>query len=110
MTPYKNREDMVQHHRRYYHENKERENRLRKERLRRQRRKVIELLGGKCVRCGCTDWRVLQVNHINGKGSQERRKKGSWGIYREILNGKRSIDDLDLRCANCNILYEYGEK
>ena len=51
---------------------------------RNHKRRVLEL-GGKCVNCGETDIRVLQINHINGRDNPE----------------------VDVRCANCNILYEY---
>lgn len=28
-------------------------------------------------------------------------------LYTAIVKGRRSIADLDLRCANCNWIYEY---
>lgn len=69
---------------------------------------VITLLGGKCSNCGNTDLRVLQVNHLNGDGRKELKKYGGGcGFYRAILTGRRATDDLDIRCANCNILYEF---
>ena len=71
------------------------------------RKKVIEILGGKCARCGIDDWRVLQINHLNGGGTKEFRNGHPEKIYRAIINGDRATDDLELRCANCNILYEY---
>ncbi len=75
--------------------------------------KVAALLGGVCVKCGISDWRVLQVNHINGGGQKEQRRGRSEGrphMYQDILTGRRSTDDLDLRCANCNVLYEYERR
>jgi hypothetical protein len=75
--------------------------------------KVIDLLGGKCVShmknfgCECTDKRLLQINHINNDGHKERKEKSYTVFHKEILNGKRKTDDLDIRCANCNILYKY---
>jgi len=66
--------------------------------------KVIEMLGGKCCNCGNEDIRVLQVNHINGGGSEDN-KLGNF--YRRIVNGTRKTEDLELLCANCNIIYEY---
>ncbi len=111
LMPYKDKQTKQIHDRAFniewYLKNKDRIIREKIEKHHTNRRKVIELLGGKCVRCGITDWRILQVNHINGNGSKERKIKGSSGIFREILNGKRTLIDLDLRCANCNILYEY---
>ncbi len=70
-----------------------------------KRTEVINLLGGKCVRCGETDRRVLQVNHLNGDGREVRYDRR--GFVMSIVKGQRTLDDLDVRCANCNILYEY---
>lgn len=64
---------------------------------------IIELFGGKCLRCGNDDPRVLQLNHISGNGRQERKSN----FYRRILRGERLTDDLELLCANCNLVYEY---
>jgi hypothetical protein len=62
--------------------------------------KVILLLGGRCVRCGNNDLRVLEINHIG-------KKKWSLKVrdLAEIASGK--ADGFDVRCANCNVLYEY---
>lgn len=70
---------------------------------------VMRALGGKCVACGIRDVRVLQINHRNGGGTRERLEAGLSGskLVRDLLNGRRRLDDLDLRCANCNILFEY---
>lgn len=67
---------------------------------------VIQYLGGNCVRCGNDDYRVLQLNHLNGGGCRENGEKGSYRIRKEILMGLRK-HEFDLRCANCNIIYEY---
>jgi hypothetical protein len=66
---------------------------------------VMNLLGGKCVGCGITDLRLLCVNHKNGGGTQDR--KNSNKMYREIRDGIRDMADYDIRCCNCNVLYEY---
>ena len=68
---------------------------------------VISLLGGKCVGCGISDPRLLQVNHVNGGGLQEVKGLTTHQFYRKILKGERKTDDLNLLCANCNVLYEY---
>jgi len=73
----------------------------------RLRLKVIELLGGKCIKCGNTDDRVLQVNHKNGGGGKEKSRRPVYTLFRDIIKGVRTTDDIDLRCANCNILYQY---
>jgi hypothetical protein len=53
--------------------------------------------------CGCEDLSLLDINHINGDGSQDR-KENLHGIYFFMLiaKGKRSTDDLDIRCKLCN--------
>lgn len=69
------------------------------------RTKVLELLGGKCVYCGCNDFEALEINHINGQGAKEKQKRwkhGNKGYYCAILNGTRSIEDLELTCRVCN--------
>lgn len=58
-----------------------------------------------CVLCKTTDIRVLTINHLNGDGSRDRDGR-ICRTYRLILDG-RSVNDLDIRCHNCNILYEF---
>jgi hypothetical protein len=68
-------------------------------------RKVSGLLEPCCSVCGTKDVRILTINHLNGDGSKERANRVS-RTYRNIRLG-RDIHDLDVRCYNCNILYEY---
>jgi hypothetical protein len=67
------------------------------------RLKVIEILGGKCRRCGFSDIRALQVDHVNGDGYGSQKHKGSpshWNnVLREIKSGSTRYQ---LLCANCN--------
>jgi hypothetical protein len=63
---------------------------------------VFDLLGDQCARCGIADYRVLQIDHINGGGSIERRKIGSRGIYIKILEDGGA--GYQILCANCNTL------
>jgi len=60
----------------------------------------------KCANCGCDDIMFLQVNHLNGNGNREIK---SWHgkiitIPDAILRGRRSVHDLNILCAVCNIL------
>lgn len=69
---------------------------------------AFEKIGGaRCIRCGETDVRVLQVNHKNGGGAVEFRASSPSQLYRAIRDGSRSAEDLEVRCSNCNIIYEY---
>ena len=66
-----------------------------------RREKVVAHLGGMCVRCGITDTRVLQIDHIKGGGTQEYKRIGQSGIYSRVLRGEPGYQ---LLCANCNWL------
>jgi len=56
-----------------------------------------------CVRCGCDDIRLLEINHKNGGGSKELQGgKLSSKFSRDILKGIRKTDDLELLCKVCN--------
>lgn len=59
------------------------------------REAAIAALGNECVRCGFTDIRALQVDHINGGGSKET----SYRTYRNVVNG---VSGYQCLCANCN--------
>ena len=70
-----------------------------------RKEKVIQVLGGKCVKCGFTDIRALQVDHVNGNGHKESKTIGYYGIYGRILAGQ--IEGYQLLCANCNWIKRY---
>lgn len=61
--------------------------------------KVLKILGDKCIQCGESDWRCLQIDHINGNGANERRIHSHFWMLRQILAGSK---DYQLLCANCN--------
>ena len=58
------------------------------------------MLGGKCVHCGNTDHRCLQVDHIDGGGTKERKEFDANSLYRKIVRGHKR--GYQLLCANCN--------
>ncbi len=69
----------------------------------RLRMKAIEMLGGKCVKCGFSDERALQFDHINGGGNKLRAGSSGYYVhmYKEIIAGTH-IHPVQLLCANCN--------
>jgi len=75
---------------------------------RRRRQRVIAALGGKCTKCGFSDWRALQIDHINGGGAREQRQISATGIVSKILQGE--TEGYQLLCANCNWIKRYEEK
>jgi 5-methylcytosine-specific restriction endonuclease McrA len=70
------------------------------------RKQVIELLGGKCVNCGCDNFNALEINHINGGGNEEKRHIGGKQFYLNILSGRRPRNDLEITCIVCNSLHK----
>ncbi len=65
----------------------------------------------KCVVCGNNDTRILTINHINGEGRKESSLPGGNNkLYKSIIHDERTVEDLEVRCYNCNILYEYDRK
>lgn len=86
----------------------------REDALRCKRRRMIVrdrlflILGNKCIRCGFSDKRALQFDHINGGGRALRRAKKFKHGQQEI-NFYSSRPDLarqtlQVLCANCNFI------
>jgi len=64
-----------------------------------------------CVRCGIRDKRILQIHHINGNGQRDRKFYYKTNITVRLNNSKEkvNIEELEIRCCNCNILAEYDD-
>lgn len=75
----------------------------------RLRRKALNKLGGKCVRCGISDWRVLQIDHINGGGIKDFKTRHRDDELREIVDAPLDVisQKYQLLCANCNWIKKY---
>ena len=71
-----------------------------------KKQEVFKKLGGKCKRCGLKDKRVLQIDHINGGGTKNRKKhhRSLLERYQIIENG---MNDFQILCANCNWIKKY---
>jgi len=72
----------------------------------RYRLAVLDKLGNKCVQCGFTDLRALQIDHVNGGGKKERREINNTTIfYRKVSESTDKGEGLyQLLCANCNVI------
>lgn len=63
------------------------------------RTEVLELLGARCGRCENNDPRVLQLDHLFGGGSRERRAIRTNCSYKRALEYP---EEYQILCANCN--------
>ena len=70
-----------------------------------KRRRCIEAYGKRCVCCGLSKDKYLQLDHVNNDGAQHRReltgggRKGSIYVW-AVRNG--FPPSLQLLCANCH--------
>lgn len=79
---------------------KRRRRRYQKIRLPKIRAAALKILGGACVKCGMSDLRVLQIDHIKGGGAIERRRLGPLSLYQKVI--RTSGAGYQILCANCN--------
>ena len=88
---------------RYYNNHKETRsivNAMNDRKLRYKRRQqALDFLGGKCATCGFSDWRALQIDHVNGGGTRESKGRAQSQLFHDVYVHK---DKYQLLCANCN--------
>ncbi len=92
-------------------ERRERDSAYAREWRARVRKSVIERFGGKCAECGFSDWRALQIDHINGGGNQERMLATSPHAYYKAIIASEDRR-YQILCPNCNQIKRYvrGER
>jgi hypothetical protein len=66
--------------------------------------KVYERLGNRCVKCGFSDIRALQIDHINGGGRKELENTSRYKYLKKLLNINQEelFSNYQILCANCN--------
>ena len=75
------------------------------------RQKVVDCLGGKCIKCGFNDIRALQIDHINGGGYQEMKNLSAKQRYKLVLQSTQNKEKkYQLLCANCNWIKRFEDK
>lgn len=76
----------------------------------RMRTMVISILGGRCVECGIDDYRCLNIDHVKGGGTKERKFLSERQFYSKVLEsvvaGKH---EYQLLCANHNAIKRYEQ-
>jgi hypothetical protein len=71
------------------------------------RREVLAAYGGKCACCGEASEEFLTIDHINGRGNEERREFGR-ATYVRLRKLGFPKDNYRLLCMNCN--FSIGRK
>lgn len=107
----KYRQNHKEYYRKWREDHKEQRRKYNRKCKQDLRQKVFEKLGSKCVRCGFSDIRCLQIDHINGHGTRELKELGGGSLkyYKKVLADTEG--NYQLLCANCNWIkrYENGE-
>ena len=101
------------YHRKYFNEHREKRNTKTREDRKKLRLKVLNILGGKCVRCGIDDWRTLQIDHIKGDGKQDKNRRKSRDSYLKYiltLTENERNKTYQVLCANCNQVKKWENK
>ena len=73
----------------------------------RLRREVFELLGHGCARCGFSDKRALQIDHVKNDGASDHRgdrRITYTSFMRRVISSYRAGErgKYQILCANCN--------
>jgi hypothetical protein len=86
--------------------NPEEERRKWREQHQQVRERAIERLGGKlCANCGCDEFNLLEINHINGGGRVAAKVRQSRQLYRDIVSNRVELSDYNVLCRVCNALH-----
>lgn len=109
------RKEKTEYQKRWYREHPEYQKRciaISQESKHKYRALVLELLGGKCVHCGFSDFRALQVDHVNGDGYLELKanRKRPHNPHRRLKMIKAEPSRYQLLCANCNQIKKVENK
>jgi hypothetical protein len=76
--------------------------------MKKLRERLINSLGSECVRCGNTDIRCLQVDHIDGGGTKDYRSRITYnGSVFYAIHPEKIDNKLQVLCANCNWIKRY---
>jgi 5-methylcytosine-specific restriction endonuclease McrA len=71
----------------------------------RVRLRAIAKMGGRCMRCGFSDHRALQFDHVKplrrGLSGMSRKEQSSRWTHLQILKGAKGYQ---LLCANCHTI------
>ena len=102
------RAELAEHGKEYYRANKEVVKKKARDARQQAKMEAFEALGCKCVHCGFSDLRALQIDHVYGRGNRDPFKKGEIKYYRHVTREVKSgSPKFQLLCANCNWIKRY---
>jgi len=78
---------------------------VRKEKYYGLRQQILNKFGNRCNKCGFSDKRALQIDHVNGGGGKEIHHIGSLNYAIKVLNDTNG--EYQLLCSNCNWIKRY---
>ena len=78
-----------------------RHERFRLKRLKEERNSLVKSLGGKCSRCGFSDRRALDIDHVDSS-KKEIPPRRIFTLWRRIKDWRNNKGNLRLLCANCH--------
>ncbi len=79
----------------------------------RLRAEIVAFFGGCCAHCGFADPRALQMDHINGGGTADRKTNRLSLHYRWKLVTEQPVatrERFQLLCANCNVIKRHDRR
>jgi S-adenosylmethionine:tRNA-ribosyltransferase-isomerase (queuine synthetase) len=82
---------------------------LTKKRVWARKIELIKRLGGKCVKCGITDIRVLDVNHKDPT-KKERPKDRKYNWTRRFKEWNKNFSNIELLCSNCHRIHTWQQR
>jgi len=68
-----------------------------------QHRRVLDLLGCRCALCGETEALFLTIDHINGGGTEHRRRCTVTAMRTAIINDPDAKKKYRTLCMSCNM-------
>lgn len=71
---------------------------------------ILDSLGGKCVQCGNSDVRVLDLDHIDSSKKQYKSEYRSAKTPLRLRLWREEIKNLQILCANCHRIKTHEEQ
>ena len=108
---YKNKQDHLEYNRLYREKNRVLLREKSKQRKRKYKETVLNHYGTICSHCSFSDYRALQIDHIDDNGAEERKSLGGkqfsgWRFY-EYLIKNNLPEGYQTLCANCNNIKQW---